>query len=83
ASFTAKKAYSSVVISAEGLEQGSTYTVTAGSGSTEVTLDTLIYGEGSQQPGGRGGNMGQQPGGNGGPGSMGGQRPQDGQSTNQ
>ena len=48
---------------------GGTYTVTMGGESTDVTLDSLIYGSGGM--GGRpGGDMGTPPGGNGG-GSMG------------
>ena len=45
--------------------QGSTYTVTMGDQSTDVTLERLIYGSGSKggQPGG---NMGTPPDGNGG-----------------
>ena len=65
ASFTPAKSYQSVVISTEGIEQGGTYTVTAGSYSQTVTLDSLIYGSGMGM-GGFGGGFG---------GGMGGQRP--------
>lgn len=60
ASWQAPKSYSAVVISCPGLEAGSSYTVTAGSSQTEVTLDSLVYGSGMQQPGGMGGR-GQRP----------------------
>ena len=46
ASYTPPKAYDSVAVSAPGLTTGSTYTVTACGESTEVTLDSLIYGGG-------------------------------------
>lgn len=59
ASWEAPKAYSAVVISCPGLQQGGSYTVTAGSSSTQITLDSLVYGSG-MQPGGMGGR-GQRP----------------------
>ena len=72
ASFTPAKAYGCVVISAPGVVQGGTYTVTAGSNSTTVTMESLIYGSGMGGfGGGMGGNMG-------GPGNMGGQQPPQG-----
>jgi hypothetical protein len=58
-------------VSIPALTQGSTCTVTMGGQSTNVTLESLIYGSGGMggQPGG---NMGTPPDGNGGqPGSMG------------
>ena len=65
-SYTPTKSYGCAVISAPGIVQGGTYTVTAGSGSTTVTMTSLIYGGmggmggmGGQQPQG-GGNMGGQ-----------------------
>lgn len=58
ASYAPTKSYGCVVISAPGVVQGGTYTVTAGSGSTTVTMDSLIYGSGGgmggQRPGGAG-----------------------------
>lgn len=70
AEFTPAKAYNCVVVSTPALTQGSTYTVTLGGQSTDVTLESLIYGSGGM--GGMGGNMGTPPDGNGGqPGSMG------------
>ena len=57
--FTPAKAYNCVIVSTPALKQGSTYTVTMGGESTDVTLESLIYGTG-----GMGGGMGGQPGGN-------------------
>lgn len=59
AEFTPAKAYSCVIVSTPALKQGGTYTVTMGGESTDVTLESLIYGSG-----GMGGGMGGQPGGN-------------------
>lgn len=65
-SFQAAKAFDCVVISCSEIVQGATYTVSAGNSSTEVTMDSLIYGSG-----GMGGGMNGNPGGmNGGPGGM-------------
>ena len=71
ASYTPEKSYQSVVVSCPGLEAGKSYTVTAGSLSQTVSLDSLIYG-GGMGMGGHG--MGGFPGGGmgGGPGSQGG-----------
>ncbi len=53
------KAYSSVVISCPEIMQGSTYTLTAGSYSAEITMDSLVYGSGSGMGGAGGmGGMG-------------------------
>ena len=60
ASFSPEKSYQTVVISAEGMTLGATYTVTAGSYSETVTLNSLIVGNGM------GGQMGGGPGGQGG-----------------
>lgn len=59
AEFTPAKAYNCVIVSTPALKQGGTYTVTMGGESTDVTLESLIYGTG-----GMGGGMGGQPGGN-------------------
>ena len=59
AEFAPAKAYNCVVVSTPALKQGGTYTVTMGGESTDVTLESLIYGSG-----GMGGGMGGQPGGN-------------------
>ena len=66
AEFAPAKAYSCVIVSTPALRQGGTYTVTMGGESTDVTLESLIYGTGGMggQPGG--GNMGMPPDGNGG-----------------
>lgn len=59
ASFTPEKSFSSVVISTEGMTVGRTYTVTVGSSSTDITLDSYVYGSGSGMgPGGTGGGPG-------------------------
>lgn len=56
------KGFTSVLISCPGLTVGNTYTVTAGTSRTEVTLDSLIYGSSSmQQPGQMGGMGGRRP----------------------
>lgn len=59
AEFAPAKAYNCVIVSTPALKQGSTYTVTMGGESTDVALDSLIYGSG-----GTGGGMGGRPGGN-------------------
>lgn len=46
-SFTADKAFSCIIISSPEIEEGGTYTVTAGNSSQSVTMDSLIYGSGS------------------------------------
>lgn len=61
AEFTPAKAYTCVVVSIPALAQGSTCTVTMGGQSTNVTLESLIYGSG-----GMGGGMGTPPDGTGG-----------------
>ena len=64
ASFSPTKSYQSVVISTEGMTEGGTYTVKAGTVSETVTLDSVIYGNGMGMggfgggPGGFGGQMG-------------------------
>lgn len=65
AEFAPTKAYNCVIVSTPALKQGSTYTVTMGGESTDVTLESLIYGTGGMggQPGG---NMGTPPDGTGG-----------------
>ena len=61
ATWEALKSFNSVLISCPDLTVGSTYTVTAGTAQTEVTLDSLIYGGGSMQPGQMGGMGGRRP----------------------
>lgn len=60
-SWTADKAFTCVVISCPDIQQGETYTVTAGDTTQEVTMDSLIYGSGSGM-GNKPGNMGGKPG---------------------
>ena len=76
AEFTPAKAYNCVIVSTPALKQGGTYTVTMGGESTDVTLESLIYGSGGMgggMGGQPGGNMGTPPDGNGGKGSRPGQ----------
>lgn len=54
---TMEKTFDCVVISCPEIQQGETYTVSVGDTSTEVTMDSLIYGSGGNM-GGAGGNMG-------------------------
>ena len=73
ASCSPEKSYQSVLISCPGLEAGKRYTVTAGSFTQTITLDSLIYGGGMGMGGhGMGGFPGGGPGGpGGGPGGPG------------
>lgn len=88
AEFAPAKAYTCVVVSTPALKQGGTYTVTMGGESTDVTLESLIYGTGGMgggmggqpvaaiwacPPDGNGGGMGTPPDGNGGKGGRPGQ----------
>lgn len=66
-SYTAESSFNSVVVSCPELVQGGTYTLKAGNNETEITLDSLIYGNGM---GGFGGPRGM--GGFGGHGGQGG-----------
>lgn len=68
AEFAPAKAYTCVVVSTPALTQGGTYTITMGGESTDVTLESLIYGSGSMgtPPDGTGGNIGTPPDGKGG-----------------
>lgn len=52
ASYEAAKSYSSVVISCGELRVGETYTITAGTYSESITLDSLIYSNGNGVGGG-------------------------------
>lgn len=63
ATFTPGKEYQSVVVSAPGVENGGTYTLSAGTQSETVEMTSVIYGSGSTMGGGFGG------------GKMGGNRP--------
>ncbi len=68
-SFTPENNYNNVVISTPDIKKGASYTVSTGSASTAVQMDSLIYGSGGMG-GMRGGNMpggpdgGNMPGGN-------------------
>jgi hypothetical protein len=57
ATYTPEKTYDSVVISCPDITTDQTYTFTAGTYSTDITMDSLIYGEGSNGFG-MGGGMG-------------------------
>ena len=57
-SYTPEKDFRCAVISAPEIEQGSTYTVTAGSSEYSVEMTSLIYGSGSGFGFGFGGGMG-------------------------
>ena len=64
AEFAPAKAYSCVIVSTPALKQGGTYTVTMGGESTDVTLESLIYGSGGMgtpPDGNNGSNMGTPP----------------------
>lgn len=74
-SWTPEKEYTSVIISCPEIATGQEYTLTTGSDTTQITMDSIVYGSGS----GMGGN----PGNGGGPGNGGdmGQKPDDGNGT--
>lgn len=74
-SCTPEKEYTSVIISCPEITTGQEYTLTTGSDTTQITMDSIVYGSGS----GMGGN----PGNGGGPGNGGdmGQKPDDGNGT--
>lgn len=74
-SWTPEKEYTSVIISCREITTGQEYTLTTGSDTTQITMDSIVYGSGS----GMGGN----PGNGGGPGNGGdmGQKPDDGNGT--
>ena len=52
------KSYSSVIVSCPEIAQGSTYTLEAGDSSTQVTMDSLVYGSSGMGGGPGGGNPG-------------------------
>lgn len=54
--YSPDKPYSSVILSCPEVIQGGIYTVTAGTSTTEVTMDSLVYGAGGM--GGKGGHGG-------------------------
>ncbi len=72
-SWTADKAFDSVILSCPEILEGETYTLSVGGTETQVTMDSLVYGSGGMggmggMPGGGmgGGNMGTPPDGMGG-----------------
>lgn len=70
-SWTAEKQYSSIIISTPEIQQGETYTITAGTADQSVTMDSLVYGSNAQgEMPGNGGERGDMKGGDmqGGPG---------------
>ena len=62
--YTAKRDFSCVIISSSDIESGKTYTLTAGSSTTSITMDGTVYGSGNS--GGMGGPVGMGGGGMGG-----------------
>ena len=72
-SWTAEKQYSSIIISTPEIQQGETYTITAGTTEQSITMDSLVYGSNAQgeMPGSNGGERGDMKGGDmqGGPGN--------------
>ena len=56
-SWTAEKQYSSIIISTPEIQQGETYTITAGTTEQSITMDSLVYGSNAQgeMPGNIGG----------------------------
>ena len=70
-SWAPDKAYECVVISTPEVQQGGTYTVTAGASSQTVAMTSAVYGAGMGMGGGMpGGGMGSMPGGGGGQGGQ-------------
>lgn len=63
-SWTAEKQYSSIIISTPEIQQGETYTITAGTAEQSVTMDSLVYGSNAQgEMPGNGGERGDMKGG--------------------
>ena len=68
-SWTPEKEYTSVIISCPEITTGQEYTLTTGSDTTQITMDSIVYGSGSGMGGnpgngvgpGNGGDMGQKP----------------------
>lgn len=58
-SWTPEKEYTSVIISCPEITTGQEYTLTTGSDTTQITMDSIVYGSGSGM--GDGGNMGTPP----------------------
>lgn len=49
--WTAEKEYSSVIVSSPEIQQGETYTLKAGTEEQSITMDSLVYGNHSQEGG--------------------------------
>lgn len=62
-SWTPEKEYSSVIVSCPEITTGQEYTFTTGSDTTQITMDSIVYGSGGGKGAapGRGGNMGERP----------------------
>lgn len=50
-SWTAEKAYSSMIVSCPAIKEGETYTMKAGTTEQSITMDSLVYGSDSQARG--------------------------------
>lgn len=50
-SWTAEKAYSSMIVSCPEIKEGETYTIKAGTTEQSITMDSLVYGSDSQSEG--------------------------------
>lgn len=50
-SWTAEKAYSSMIVSCPAIKEGETYTIKAGTTEQSITMDSLVYGSDSQAGG--------------------------------
>ncbi len=57
-SWTPEKSYDCIIVSCPELTEGSTYTLTTGNSSTELTMDSLVYGSGGGMMGGMNGDHG-------------------------
>lgn len=62
-SWTPEKEYSSIIVSCPEITTGQEYTLTTGNDTTQIAMDSIVYGSGGgmgEIPG-RGGNMGERP----------------------
>lgn len=62
-SWTPEKEYSSVIVSCPEITTGQEYTLTTGNDTTQIAMDSIVYGSGGGMGAapGRGGNMGERP----------------------
>jgi len=58
-SFVCAENYDVVVVSCAGMVSSGSYTITAGSSSTTITMSSVVYNDGSGTSSGMGGGMGQ------------------------